>query len=124
LRSVELQDRSGSGEVAIEGRPTYTEVLGDVLAGVTVGLHPLGGGDVFRVFDLVGTTETGVVGLTIEPPGRNTVREQDPAGSLRDGNKPTIGCPAHQPGPNEPALIRFDWRLNIVAGVWNPLRAY
>ena len=32
-------------QVAVEGRPADTQELGDVLAGVAVGLHPPGGGD-------------------------------------------------------------------------------
>ncbi|MCW2627034.1 MAG: hypothetical protein JWR48_3756, partial [Mycobacterium sp.] len=40
----------------------YTKVLGDVLRRVTVGLHPLRGGDVLGVIHLAGTPELPAVG--------------------------------------------------------------
>lgn len=40
---------------------TDPEVLGDVLAGVPVELHPLGGSNVVGMIDLTGSSESGTV---------------------------------------------------------------
>ena len=48
-------------ELAVQRRPAYPEVLGNVLAGVTVRLHALGGGNVLGVDNLAGTSEPGAV---------------------------------------------------------------
>src|SRR5271155_566546 len=58
---------TGSGgavvtEVSIQRRSADPEVLGDIPAGMTVGLHPLGGGDVFALRDLSGPPESDAVG--------------------------------------------------------------
>jgi len=50
------------GQVPIERGPAHAEVLGDVLAGVTIRLHPFGGGDVLGILDLSRPPEPGAVG--------------------------------------------------------------
>src|SRR6476620_5208614 len=50
------------GEVPIQHRPAHTEALGDVLAGLSVGHHPRGGGDVLGVIDLAGQSELRAAG--------------------------------------------------------------
>jgi len=49
-------------QVPVEGGTTDPKVLGDVFAGVTVGLHPVCGGDVLRIVHLPRPTELGAVG--------------------------------------------------------------
>jgi len=50
------------GQVPVQSRPAHPEVLGYVPPSVTVGLHPLRGGDVLRVVHLPRPTELGAIG--------------------------------------------------------------
>jgi hypothetical protein len=61
----DVSSRSGSAvlvEIPVQRGPAHPQVLGDVPAGVTVGLHPVSGGEVLGVVDLAGTPELGAVG--------------------------------------------------------------
>ena len=49
-------------QAPVQGRSTDPEILRNVLAGVTVRLHPLRGGDVVGVVDLARPPELGAVG--------------------------------------------------------------
>jgi hypothetical protein len=46
----------------VQRRTAHTQILRDVPAGVTVGLHPLGGRDVLAVVHFAGPSESGAVG--------------------------------------------------------------
>ena len=50
------------GEVPVQRRPTDPDVLGNVLAGVTVRLHPRRGSDVLGIVDFAWASELGAVG--------------------------------------------------------------
>src|SRR5271155_4138720 len=60
------------GQVPIEGRSAHSEVLGNIFAGVAIGLHPLCCGDLTAIVDLLGPSELGPVSARYCPLQRST----------------------------------------------------